>query len=61
MFVKIENFANGKPLIINVDNIVSIYFSEEENTYIVCTIDKHYYCIEEQQYTELCKILTTRL
>ena len=61
MFVKIENFANNKPLIINVDNIVSIYFSEEENTYIVCTIDKHYYYIKEQQYTKLCEILTKRL
>ena len=58
MFVKIENYTDDKPLIVNVDNIVAIDFCLEKPR-IVTTTDINY-VLTNEQYTELCKILTTR-
>ena len=72
MFVKIENWDGGTPLILNVDRIVAIrkynnsdvsLFPNKEkysNGYIIRVVDGHKFWLNEEQYIELCKILTTR-
>ena len=76
MFVKIENYWADKPLILNVDYISEIrvspqdFVTNEDRTKIIKINDAIYYVVmnngvkhrlTEEQHTELCKILTTRL
>ena len=76
MFVKIENYWADKPLILNVDYISEIRLSPQDFVtnkdrtkiikinnaiYYVVMNNKSEYKLTEEQYTELCKILTTRL
>lgn len=76
MFVKIENYWADKPLILNIDYISEIrlspqdFVTNEDRTKIIKINNAIYYVVmnnnseyklTEEQYTELCKILTTRL
>ena len=66
MFVKIENWDDGTPLILNTDNIKAIHHYIGESTilkdyYTVDFSNTCFYHITEQQYQELCEILTKRL
>ena len=73
MFVKIENYWADKPLILNVDYISEIrvspqdFVTNEDRTKIIKINNAIYYVVmnnksehklTEEQYTELCKILT---
>lgn len=64
MFVKIENYL-GKDdiLVLNTDNFISIELNEEdkERPYKAVACSGRFYPLTEQQYIELCKILSTRL
>lgn len=69
MFVKIENYYHDVlPLIINIDCISTICpILEVSNNQTVCnsyqlTLDNNrIFNLNDKQYRELCKILTTRL
>ncbi len=76
MFVKIENYWADKPLILNIDYISEVmvslqdFVTNEDRTKIIKINNADYYVVmnngvkyglTEEQYTELCKILTTRL
>jgi hypothetical protein len=59
MFVKIENENNKYPVILNIDCISSLDGYRGHLTVKMTNGDV--YLLTEQQYDELCKILTTRL
>ena len=59
MFVKIENYWGDKPLILNVDKIVCIELSVGKPYIVMDETIK--YLLTEQQYNDLCEILTKRL
>lgn len=74
MFVKIENYYGDRPLILNVDKIISIKpqsigWKFENNKAVIEWDDKYkvlcdndmYHILNEEQYTGLCKALTQRL
>lgn len=69
MFVKIED-CNGYALIINIDLISSIkpcYELSNDKDDIIVTFyllemnNKQVYKLDNQQYTELCKVLTQKV
>ena len=72
MFVKIENYYNNsKPLLLNVDNIVSIEVHGQvtcnkdtgkpefqyDNTYDILCFENKCFNITETQHEELCRAL----
>ena len=76
MFVKIENYWADKPLILNIDYISEIrlspqdFVTDEDRTKIIKINNAIYYVVmnngvehrlTEEQYRELCEILTKRL
>ena len=70
MFVKIENWDDDTPLILNVDNILAIHrYMGEAEAFKDCwevIFNMHAsgecrYLITQEQYTALCEILTKRL
>lgn len=67
MFVKIENWDGDTPLILNTDNIKAIhhYMGQSECfkdmwevVFDIRDNSECRYLITQEQYTELCKILT---
>ena len=65
MFVKIENYWENEPLILNTDNIISIEWGSTDinghKEYMIMLVNGEHYDLDEQAYTKLCKILTARL
>ena len=71
MFVKIENYCeHNYPLILNVDFISDIKPCYELNSdndsisvnfYALQMNNKSVYRLNQEQYEQICKILTTRL
>lgn len=60
MFVKIEEYNDNKPLILNVDNICAIKFIEHQPHIIM--VDKVMFPLDDEiQYNQLCEILTKQV
>lgn len=55
MFIKIENYYENKPLILNGQNIIAIDFCFGKPTVIMS--DNHKYFLSDKQYTEFCEFL----
>ena len=63
MFIKIENWSENKPLIINTDNVnvITPYRGDAQmfqGMYEMIFDNEQRYLISEEQYQEFCEILS---